>query len=448
MDIVSLRKANAETLTKEFQWLSIVIETAMQLHWNTACEYATVFDVPPPDISGEYSNYALLIVQHKMTFAERVILALALAPHLQPALTDVFLIKNPNTDKGYTEFGGIRGKQHAGFLPTGETAAFILAGDNLESRFTISDIFNADHFFYRDNILELVNGQSYEPSLSGLLHVSEEFVNYFTTGATHKPLRNINFPAVEIKTPLEWTDLVLDHHTMQEVMEIQYWIEHGQTLLTDWGMIKKIKPGFRSFFYGPPGTGKTLTASLLGKSTGLVVYRIDMAMAVSKYIGETEKIMADIFYRAEKQHCILFFDNADALFGKRTQPGDSHDRYANRETSYLLQRIEDFPGVVIIAANLKANIDEAFTRRFQSMIYFPVPDAGQRLKLWQNAFSHQTITEDDIDFRGIAEEYKLTGAAIMNISRYCMLMALKDNRNVILKRDMIEGIRREVRNDE
>src|SRR5690606_11585436 len=129
-----------------------------------------------------------------------------------------------------------------------------------------------------------------------------------------------------------------------------------------WDMRQLIKPGYRTLFYGPPGTGKTLTAMLLGKEFQRNVFRIDLSQVVSKYIGETEKNLEKIFQRAANKEWILFFDEADALFGKRTSVKDAHDRYANQEVSYLLQRVEDFPGLVILASNYKNNIDKAFVR--------------------------------------------------------------------------------------
>lgn len=138
-----------------------------------------------------------------------------------------------------------------------------------------------------------------------------------------------------------------------------------------------VKPGYRTLFYGSSGTSKTLTAALLGKMTGRGVYRINLSKMVSKYIGETEKNLAQIFDRAEKEEWILFFDEADALFGKRTSIKDSYDRYANQEVSYLLQRMEDFNGLVILESNLK-KIDEAFMRRFQSIIHFPLHGKDER----------------------------------------------------------------------
>ena len=236
---------------------------------------------------------------------------------------------------------------------------------------------------------------------------------------------------------------MLEENILTEVNEIRDWIDYGPTLMNDWGMNKKIKPGFRTLFYGPPGTGKTLTASLLGKSSGLDVYRIDLSMVVSKFIGETEKNLANVFDQAENKNWILFFDEADALFGKRTQTSSSNDRHANQEVSYLLQRVEDFPGVVILATNLKANLDDAFSRRFQSMIYFPIPGPEQRKRLWKQVFSEESTLEEDFDLDEIAIKYELAGGAIINVSRYSSMKALKRGSNIILKKDIIEGIRKE-----
>lgn len=180
-------------------------------------------------------------------------------------------------------------------------------------------------------------------------------------------------PVERITTELEWEDLVLPDQAMKDLEEIVVWTRHRQTVQEDWRLKRRLKPGFCSFFYGPPGTGKTLAAALLGKKTGLEVYRVDMSRVVSKYIGETEKNLASLFDQAEKSNWILFFDEADSLFGKRTEVSDAHDRYANQELAYLLQRIEDYPGIVILASNLNASIDKAFARRFQSVIHFPLP---------------------------------------------------------------------------
>lgn len=148
---------------------------------------------------------------------------------------------------------------------------------------------------------------------------------------------------------------------MAEIKEIETWLKYNDRLLEIWNLKGKIKPGYRVLFHGPPGTGKTLTACLLGKYTNRNVYRIDLSVVVSKYIGETEKNLSRLFDKADKKEWILFFDEADALFGKRTNVSDSHDKYANQEVSYLLQRIESHEGLIILASNMKSNLDTSLS---------------------------------------------------------------------------------------
>ncbi|MDP4209266.1 MAG: ATP-binding protein [Bacteroidota bacterium] len=446
MDMMIL-KTNADTLSAELQWLAQIIDIRMKLYWSQPCEYTEIWELSPPSLVDNSSTYADIMLHYHFGPAERVVLLLALAPHVQPHLLDVFFTKNADYDRNFTEFGGIKGQNHGGFLPTGETAAFILAANDFEQRFRLLNIFSDDHPFRRFDILRLNSGQADEPFLSGALSLSPEYLSYFTVGVSHKPDFNINFPAKHLTSQAEWNDLILEDSTIEEVLEIRDWIKHGDTMLNDWGLKKHIKPGYRTLFYGPPGTGKTLTASLLGKTTGLDVYRIDLSMVVSKYIGETEKNLSNVFDQAEHKNWILFFDEADALFGKRTQTSSSNDRYANQEVSYLLQRIEDFPGVVILATNLKANLDDAFSRRFQSMIYFPMPGFDHRKKLWQGAFSDKCVLEPAIDLDEISRKYELAGGAIINVLRYCSLMALKRDSSTILKKDLLAGIRKEFAKD-
>ncbi|WP_448699239.1 ATP-binding protein [Mucilaginibacter sp. AW1-3] len=440
---------NAKVLAAQMQWLAQVIDTQIQQYFGQATEIIDITDIPMPVIDDDTSTFTSIAEHYQMSFAERLTLLLALAPHVQPHLLDVFFVKNSTYDRGFTEFGGVKGQNHSGFLPTGETLAFVLAGSNITQRFVLFDIFSGTHFFNKFNILKLESQHPGEPLLSGILRISPEYLSLLISGESHKPEYSTTFPAKRITTMLDWADLVLDEAVLREVEEINDWIQHGNTLINDWAMNKKIKPGFRSLFYGPPGTGKTLTASLLGKSSGLDVYRIDLSMIVSKYIGETEKNLANIFDQAENKNWILFFDEADALFGKRTTSNSSNDRHANQEVAYLLQRVEDFPGVVILATNLKANLDEAFSRRFQSMIYFAMPGPEQRRQLWQNAFSDKTVFEPALKqkFDEIANKYELAGGAIINIVRYCSLMAIKRGNNVILYDDVLEGIRKEFRKD-
>jgi SpoVK/Ycf46/Vps4 family AAA+-type ATPase len=251
-----------------------------------------------------------------------------------------------------------------------------------------------------------------------------------------------DFPAQRLDTSLGWEDLVLHPGTQRQLQELRSFIDHGDTLLHEWGMAARLRPGFRALFYGPPGTGKTLSAALLGKLTGREVYRIDLSLVVSKYIGETEKNLSRIFDRAEHRDWILFFDEADALFGKRSETKDAHDRYANQEVSYLLQRVETFNGMVILASNLRDNVDPAFLRRFEAVVYFPLPRAEERLRLWQEGFSPKAQVQADL--RAIAKEHELSGGAILNVIRTVSLAAISEGQRPITREDLTAAIRREL----
>ncbi len=252
-----------------------------------------------------------------------------------------------------------------------------------------------------------------------------------------------HFPGQKLTTEMEWGELVLDHSVLEQLMEILNWLTYGSSLLKDWGLSKRIKPGFRVLFYGPPGTGKTLAAALLGKTSNKEVYQVDLSTLVSNYIGETEKNLEHIFASAEQEDCILLFDEADALFGKRTTVHESRDREMNQQTAYLLQRIENYTGVVILATNHRANIDEAFVRRFQQLVHFPMPDCDERYRLWQNAFSGTCTLSPDIDLHRIAQDYELSGGAIVNVLQFCALAAISREDTVVTMQELMTGIRNE-----
>jgi adenylate kinase family enzyme len=435
---------NAKAILADLDWLHKVIQCRFQLYWNQESPYNNVHEILPPDISSNLSPYAKIIIEQSMDFDERLIFILSLAQHVQPQLLDIFFTKNSDYNREFTEFGGVKGKIHNGFIPTGETAVFILSGNSLEHRFRVLEILDSDHFFFKKAILTLEHTEPNEPFFTGILNLSIEYLNICTHGNNQKPDYNSSFPAKLIDTNLDWSDLVVSDEVFDELEEIKDWIAHGNVLLNDWGLIKKIKPGYRALFFGPPGTGKTLTACLLGKYAKMDVYRIDLSMIVSKYIGETEKNLGKVFDQAMNKNWILFFDEADSLFGKRTQTSSSNDRFANQEVSYLLQKIEDFPGIIVLATNLKANMDDAFSRRFQNMVYFTIPDAKQREVLWKNAFSKKSILDKNVLLEEIADKYEIAGGSIINVIRYCSLKALKRNDNTIKKNDIIAGIKKEL----
>jgi hypothetical protein len=425
----------------DLTWFSQVLQARLSSHFEGRAW--SLAELPPPDLSPQASGaYADLVRTHAMSPPERLVLLLALMPHVRPQALDALFVRNKAVDRPFTEFGGWPAKTHSGFLPTCETAVFLAAGTDLDARMAMLRLFEHDHFFARQGILRLDPGERAETLLSAALNLSSEYLHLLTTGNRHKPDFSASFPAKRITTALSWADLVLAPEVLEEVGNIQTWLARGPALMREWGLDKTVKPGYRALFYGPPGTGKTLTATLIGASAGVDVYRIDLSMIVSKYIGETEKNLAGIFDQAAHKNWVLFFDEADALFGKRTATSNANDRHANQEVAYLLQRVEDFPGTVILATNLRGNMDEAFARRFQSAIYFPLPDAEQRLRLWQGMLGPERLGPD-VDLPALAEAHPLAGGPMANVVRYAALRAAQTQRAQVSKADLLAGIARE-----
>ncbi|MCI5141513.1 MAG: ATP-binding protein [Candidatus Electrothrix sp. ATG1] len=445
-ELTSRIRANAETLEAELAWLQSIIEARLDTE-NIDEVVSDISRFPPPSLDSDHSMYANFVHHYDMSPAERLTVLLALTPHVRPQLLDIFFQVNSILNRGYTEFGGVQGKAHGGFLPTGETALYLLAADDLHMRFECQQLFDRDHFFARHNILKLEPVGKGEPMISGQLDLADEIIDFLTTGELRKPDFSRDFPARLLSTEMEWGDLVLSWETQEQLKELQAWIDHEQILMNDWGLGKRLRPGYKCLFYGPSGTGKTVTATVLGKKVGKDVYRIDLSSVVSKYIGETEKNLERIFDRAENMNCILFFDEADALFSKRTNISSSHDRYANQEVSYLLQRIEDFAGIVILASNFKGNFDEAFSRRFQAVVHFPIPNSEERYRLWREVLPEHIDVDKDASLKDIADEYKLSGGAILNVVRYALLMTLHEGTSSVPRKELINGIRRELQKE-
>ncbi len=438
-----LLQANARDLELELAWFARVVDTRFRLYFERSAEHADIDDLAPPDLAGSTSPYARFVGRHALGFAERLALVLALVPHLRPQLLDVFFTRNQTFDRRFAEFGG-RVVAGGAFQPTGETLAFLYAANDLERRFAVPALFHPDHPFARHDVLRLHSGDPGEPEMKRPLCLSEEALAGFSTGEPRRPEFGAAFPARHIETALEWDDLVLHPATRRQLEEIATWLRHGDTLMNDWGMAPKLRPGYRSLFYGPPGTGKTMTACLLARSTGREVYRVDLSLVISKYIGETEKNLARVFDRAQHRGWILFFDEADALFGKRSETKDAHDRYANQEVSFLLQRVETFDGIAILASNRRDNLDDAFTRRFESIIYFPMPRPEERLRLWRQGFSPRARLDDGLDLDQLARRHTLSGGSILNVIRHASLSALERGGDLITSEDVQQGVRREL----
>ncbi|MDC0676546.1 ATP-binding protein [Sorangium atrum] len=433
---------NAADLERELFWFRSVLEARIKIHFGEGATEGSVLDIAPPDLDGSSSEYAGFVRRHQLSFVERLALVLALVPHLRPRLLDACFGRDTAVDRRLTEFGGAQLGSDGELLPTAETLAFLLGGDDLALRFSVQLLLDPEHLFARHDVLRLGGGDGVTP-MKAPLRISEELLCRFTTGEPRRLGCGPGFPAQRIETRLGWEDVVLQPSTRKHLEEIETWIEHGETLMADWGMAGKLRPGYRSLFYGPPGTGKTMTACLLGKSTGREVYKVDTSLVVSKYLGETEKNLGRVFDQAERRGWILFFDEADALFGKRSETRDAHDRYANQQVSFLLQRIETFDGLAVLASNLRDNLDDAFARRFESIIYFPMPRAEERARLWRQGLSPKARLDGSVDLEKIAREHALAGGAVMNVIRYASLQALREGGRPLTAEDLLQGIRKE-----
>lgn len=400
-------------------------------------------DLEPFDFDTDESELSVFVMRNKLSGFELVVLFLAIMPHVSPDFLGKMIGDFLPNGGDFPEFGGVKGKNHRGILPTGETLLYILAGNNIDKRLEVAKIFDETHLFAKQNVLYLEPVGPGEPKMSGRLVLEDDYIDLFTTGKVSKPKLSSDFPAQLIETDLEWHDLILNEKTSSQIGEIETWLKCNDVLFNEWGMKSRIKPGYRVLFTGPPGTGKTLAASLLGKNTKLDVFRIDLSLVISKYIGETEKNLSRLFDRASNKNWILFFDEADALFGKRTSIRDAHDKYANQEVSYLLQRIESHAGLVILASNQKNNIDSAFTRRFNAIIEFENPTVQERLTLWKNNIPANVQLDDKIKLDEIARKYEVNGANIVNIMHYTCLKTIEKKSTTISQSDLLKGIQKE-----
>jgi len=238
-------------------------------------------------------------------------------------------------------------------------------------------------------------------------------------------------------------DLILPPAQKQQILDICAFAKARYRVFRDWGFERKIPygRGISVLFYGASGTGKTLAASVIANELGLRLYRVDISQVISKYIGETQKNIGRIFDSAQNSGCILFFDEADALFSRRSDAGDSQDKYSNAEIAYLLQRTDQFDGIILMATNLFQNFDEAFRRRIGYMVYFPVPDEKMRRALWEHIFPEEAPKEE-LDFGLLADHLELTGAGIRSAAVNAAYLAASQERPISMA-DVVEAARLE-----
>jgi ATP-dependent 26S proteasome regulatory subunit len=256
--------------------------------------------------------------------------------------------------------------------------------------------------------------------------------------------QKLSYHAQKIQPKFTWDDLIVPDDRQRQLREICQWVQYHHVVFGDWGFERKLSlgKGLNILFVGLSGTGKTMAAEILAGELGLELYRIDLSVVVSKYIGETEKNLSLIFAEAATSNAILFFDEADALFGKRSEVKDAHDRYANIEINYLLMKMEEHEGIVILATNLQKNLDEAFLRRMHFVVEFPFPDEEHRRRIWHSVFPSAAPLGSDIDVAFLARRLKLSGGNIKNIALNAAFLAA-DNAGTIGMEHVILATKRE-----
>lgn len=378
------------------------------------------------------SPYGNLINEITGNEADQVLLSLALCSKLY----EQNLNKLIEVQERFPQIGGVVRRINNEFVPTLQTAAFLYNGNNSE---TYSDSYRSisNSLLFKEAVIELIFTDDKSDRKNAIIRLNDPYLEYLSHGIKPELGLTPDFPAQLLKTNKTFNDLILKETTRQQLEDILLFAQHRKALFESDELVPKFTNGFIGLFWGPPGTGKSLTTSVIGNELGIEVYRVDLSRVVSKYIGETEKNLEKIFQRFDNKNCILFFDEADALFGKRSAVKEAKDRYANQEISYLLQRVETFGGLVILASNLKENMDDAFKRRVLSFVFFPRPDAAERYKLWQIHIPEQFQFENEETLTHLADKYELTGSHIANVLKLSCLRAL-GNQTKTLTLEIVE----------
>jgi len=250
----------------------------------------------------------------------------------------------------------------------------------------------------------------------------------FEAAARAQSNQGLRRRAQKVDAAHSWPDLVLPPRTLQQLHEVCAAEKYRSVVYAEWGFDPRLMQGkgLNVLFCGPSGTGKTMSAGIVARELGLDLYKIDLSTVVSKYIGETEKQLSQIFHEAQSSNAILFFDEADAIFGKRSEVKDAHDRYANIEVAYLLQKMEEYEGIVILATNFRKNIDDAFTRRIHYIVEFPFPEAQYRERIWRSMMPASAPLAEEVDFGFLARQFELAGGNIRNVARVAALLAAEE----------------------
>ncbi len=438
-------ETNNHNLTKEIEWLGRCFEKRIHEFQNS-----TSFDftsLTPPILTAEGSPYASFIHENSLTASERILTILSFIPFINPGFLSAVLPEGNNNDRLLSLLDFHFFDNRAMPYPSFNTALYLLGGTNINQKYYYHTLLTEQSELLKNKIIYLDPTNEILFPQSKVLKMDTDMIDLLWKGYYTKPSFSMEFPAEELNTNIETEDLILYQETLSGIDQIMDWIHYETDLYSNNHYFRKVKPGARVLFWGDPGTGKTESAALLGKRSGKTVYRIDLSKIISKYIGETEKNLGRLFDKAQNKGWILFFDEGDALFGKRTTKTESaNDLHANQQISYLLQRIETFNGLVILSTNLKENIDAAFIRRFDIIVPFYKPGGENLVNVWRNAFPPEYTMEETIDWHNIATypHYAFSPAEITNIMKYVVLRLCASRKNTVTYPLLMEGIRNEM----
>ena len=327
------------------------------------------------------------------------------------------------------QFGALFESNTVRIAPTLQTAIYLYAGNDDDRTMEGHAILHKRNALFLDGILKLTPPNSNNTFFSSfLVSLDTAYFSHFLYGKKIRLDEMENFPAQLLETNKTFKDLVLDDNTRLQLVTVMNYAKHYKTMYQKTGGQLQ---GYVTMFFGPPGTGKTMTASVLGKELGIDVYKVNLSRVISKYIGETEKNLEVVFDRLGGRDCILFFDEADALFGKRSEVTEANDRYANQEIAYLLQKIDQCQCLVILATNFRQNLDTAFTRRILSTIKIDWPSMNERQLIWEKTLVEPfTYSPSDLP-KTLAGKYAITGSNINNIIKLGCYEALENDTHEI-----------------
>lgn len=406
---------NVATISGELNWLARRIENLLGKN------VAEFLPLPPLKVG---TSYEKLVTDHSLTEPDRVLLNLAFAGLFQPSILVPFVIAFKDPEMSF-RFGGFLKEETGRFYPTVRTALYLLAGDDEELWNYYLCLFTSKHKLFSSNLIQVKPTEHSTNFIDHEIVFNDQFIGTILHGESPRLDGDASFPARRSKRSHTMKEVVLDEKTIGELEKLRRFARNMSQL---WSLPNgwKYRQNYISIFSGEPGTGKSHTAEAIGNEMSLPVYKVNFAQLVSKYIGETEKNLERVFDRFSGHPSILFFDEAESIFSKRIEVKDSHDKHANNEQSFLLQKIEEYNGIVILATNvqnLSQYFDKAFQRRIRQIVNFQFSDYPERIKLWENAIGAPFNYEEGLVDR-LAKNYQFSGGSIFNVISEGVIEAL------------------------